>query len=84
MIAKQGGVYSPLCSTFVLTNTEGNKLGILEIKSAIKLTSIPACVSGNSNFTILWSVFGRTTGEINYTAVHWGYESGGANRIIQG
>lgn len=84
MIAKQGGASSPLCSKFVFTNTEGNKFGIVEIKSAIKLTSIPASVSGNSNFTILWSVFGRTTGEINYTAVHWGYENGGANRIIQG
>ncbi len=34
---------------------------------------------GNTNFTVRWEVSGGTSGEINYTAVHWGYESGSAN-----
>ncbi len=66
-------------STFVFTDTEGRKLGIVEIKPAINLTYYPVSVDGNTNFTIRWEVSGGTSGKINYTAVHWGYESGNAN-----
>ncbi len=66
-------------SIFVFTDTEGRKLGIVEIKPTIELTYVPTSVDGNSNFTIRWEVSGGTSGRINYTAVHWGYESGNAS-----
>ncbi|MFZ3058942.1 MAG: hypothetical protein WA102_04300 [Candidatus Methanoperedens sp.] len=66
-------------ATFVFSDTEGKKLEIVEIKPAINLTYIPSSVKGNTNFTIRWSVTGGTEGEINQTAVLWGYMNGGAN-----
>lgn len=66
-------------ATFIFSDTEGKKLGIVEIKPIINLTYVPASVNGNTNFTVRWLVSGGTEGEIDQTAVLWGYKRGGEN-----
>jgi hypothetical protein len=62
-------------ATFVFSDTEGKKLGIVEIKPMINLIYFPASVNGNTNFTVRWLVSGGTEGEINHTEILWGYKS---------
>ncbi len=66
-------------ATFVFKDTEGKELGRVEIKPAINLTYVPTRVTGNTNFTVRWLVSGGSEGDINYTAIHWGYKSTSAN-----
>lgn len=47
---------------------------------AINVTSYPANVTGETNFTIQFEVSGGTNqGNITHAAVHWGTKSGGAD-----
>jgi len=46
----------------------------------INVTSYPANVTGDTNFTIQWEVSGGTNGgNISHASVHWGFKSGGAD-----
>jgi len=49
------------------------------ITPAIRVTSYPARVDGEENFTIKWEVTGGILGEISHSAVHWGFKAGRAN-----
>lgn len=49
------------------------------VKPAIRVTSYPRSVNGESNFTIMWEVSGGAPGDISHTAVHWDFNSGGEN-----
>lgn len=49
------------------------------ITPAIRVTSYPARVDGEENFTIKWEVTGGILGEISHSAVHWGFKTGRAD-----
>ncbi len=49
------------------------------VPPAIKVTSFPSSVNGDTNITFRWEVSGGTPGEISQTGIHWGYKSGSAN-----
>jgi hypothetical protein len=48
-------------------------------KTSINVTSYSKSVTGESNFTINWTVSGGTSGTISKTMVLWGFKSGGVN-----
>ena len=50
-----------------------------QVTPSIQVTSFPSSVKGDTNFTIRWKVSGGTPGQIRYTLVHWGWNSGGPN-----
>ena len=47
--------------------------------ATINVTSYPASVQGDTNFTIQWQVTGGSPGTISNTSILWGFSSGGTN-----
>jgi hypothetical protein len=47
--------------------------------ATINVTSYPASVQGDTNFTIQWQVTGGSPGTISNTSILWGFNSGGMN-----
>jgi hypothetical protein len=47
--------------------------------ATINVTSYPASVQGDTNFTIQWQVTGGSPGTISNTSIIWGFNSGGTN-----
>ncbi len=62
-----------------VTSTPTITATLAAITPTINVTSYPASVQGEANFTIKWEVSGGTHGTISNTSILWGFNSGGEN-----
>ena len=62
-----------------ITSTSTTNATVTATTATINVTSYPAGVQGEANFTIQWQVTGGTPGTISNTSILWGFNSGGMN-----
>jgi hypothetical protein len=62
-----------------ITSTPTTNATVAATTATINVTSYPAGVQGETNFTIQWQVSGGTPGTISNTSIIWGFNSGGMN-----
>ncbi len=62
-----------------ITSTPTTNATVAATTATINVTSYPASVQGETNFTIQWQVTGGITGTISNTSIIWGFNSGGMN-----
>ncbi len=62
-----------------ITSTPTTNATVSATTATINVTSYPAGVQGDTNFTIQWQVTGGSPGSISNTSIIWGFNSGGMN-----
>lgn len=62
-----------------ITSTPTTNATVSATTATINVTSYPASVQGETNFTIQWQVSGGTPGTISNTSIIWDFNSGGMN-----
>ncbi len=78
-VATIGTPISTATPISAITSTPTTNATAAATTAKINVTSYPASVQGEANFTIKWEVSGGTPGTISNTSILWGFNSGGMN-----
>ncbi len=78
-VATIGTPISTVTPISAITSTPTTNATVAATTAKINVTSYPASVQGEANFTIQWQVSGGTPGAISNTSILWGFNSGGMN-----
>ncbi len=78
-VATTGTPVSTIAPVSTATSTAIANATAAATTATINVTSYPASVQGETNFTIQWQVTGGSPGTISNTSILWGFNSGGTN-----